>query len=123
MPFRPTFWPTLFTIPALILLLGLGSWQVQRLFEKEEGNPAAALDYQQRNLMAFAATEEVPYDSSGRIVLPPMMRRKGGIEDLALYLGTGETFQIWSPKLFLADKNVPEDMKDIARFRLEERGQ
>jgi surfeit locus 1 family protein len=35
MPFRPTFWPTLFTIPALILLLGLGSWQVQRLFEKE----------------------------------------------------------------------------------------
>ena len=35
MPFRPTFWPTLFTIPALILLLGLGTWQVQRLFEKE----------------------------------------------------------------------------------------
>ena len=35
MPFRPTFWPTLFTIPALILLLALGSWQVQRLFEKE----------------------------------------------------------------------------------------
>lgn len=35
MPFRPTFWPTLFTIPALILLLGLGSWQVLRLFEKE----------------------------------------------------------------------------------------
>ena len=48
--------------------------------------------------MAFAATEEVPYDSSGRIVLPPMMRRKGGIEDLALFLGTGETFQIWNPR-------------------------
>jgi surfeit locus 1 family protein len=29
--FRPTFWPTLFTIPTLILLLGLGLWQVQRL--------------------------------------------------------------------------------------------
>ena len=52
-----------------------------------------------------------------------MMRTKGGIEDLALFLGAGETFQIWSPKLFLADKNVPEDMKDIGRFRLEERGQ
>ena len=96
--------------------------KLERLFEKEEGNPAAALDYQQRNLMAFAATEEVPYDSSGRIVLPPMMRRKGGIEDLALYLGTGETFQIWNPRLFLADKNIPEDLKDIARYRLEERG-
>jgi len=96
--------------------------KLERLFEKEEGNPASALDYQQRNLIAFAATEEVPYDSSGRIVLPPMMRRKGGIEDLALYLGTGETFQIWNPRLFLKDKNIPEDLKDIARYRLEERG-
>jgi len=35
MPFRPTLWPTVFTIPALIVLLGLGTWQVQRLYEKE----------------------------------------------------------------------------------------
>ncbi len=35
MPFRPTLWPTLFTVPALILLLGLGSWQVERLHWKE----------------------------------------------------------------------------------------
>ena len=72
--------------------------------------------------MAFAATEEVPYDTSGRIVLPPMMRRKGELEELALFLGAGETFQIWNPKLFLKDARIPEDMKDIARFRLEEKG-
>ena len=51
-----------------------------------------------------------------------MMRRKGTIEELALFIGVGETFQIWNPTLFLKDDNVPEDMKDIARFRLEERG-
>ncbi|QNM82520.1 division/cell wall cluster transcriptional repressor MraZ [Sphingomonas sabuli] len=97
--------------------------KLERLLEKEEGaGDQAQLEYQQRNLMAFAATEEVPYDSSGRIVLPPMMRRKGAIEDLALFLGTGETFQIWNPQHFLADDRVPEDLKDIARFRLEERG-
>ena len=73
--------------------------------------------------MAFAATEEVPYDSSGRIVFPPMMRRKGQIGDLALFLGTGETFQIWNPQLLLDEPRIPEDLKDIARFRLEERGQ
>jgi surfeit locus 1 family protein len=33
--FRPLFWPTLFTVPVLLLCLGLGSWQVQRLFWKE----------------------------------------------------------------------------------------
>jgi MraZ protein len=96
--------------------------KLERLFEKQEGDPDSALDYQQRNLMAFAATEEVPYDSSGRVLLPPMMRRNGEIEDLVLFLGAGETFQIWNPKLFLKDPRVPEDMKDIARFRLEERG-
>jgi MraZ protein len=72
--------------------------------------------------MAFAATEEVPYDSSGRILFPPMMRRKGQIGDLALFLGTGETFQIWNPELLLKDPRIPDDLKDIARFRLEERG-
>ena len=72
--------------------------KLERLLEKEETGPDAQLEYQQRNLMAFAATEEVPYDSSGRILFPPMMRRKGQIGDLALFLGTGETFQIWNPR-------------------------
>jgi MraZ protein len=96
--------------------------KLERLLEKSETNPDAQLEYQQRNLIAFAATEEVPYDPSGRIVLPPMMRRKGDIRELALFLGTGETFQVWNPQHFLEDVNVPEDMKDIARFRLEEKG-
>src|SRR5262245_31425790 len=35
MAFRPTLWPTLFTIPTLIVLLGLGTWQLERLHWKE----------------------------------------------------------------------------------------
>ena len=95
--------------------------KLERLLEKEETNPEALMEYQQRNLMAFAATEEVPYDSSGRVVLPPMMRAKGAIEELALFLGTGETFQIWNPGELLNDPSIPDDIKDIARFRLDER--
>ena len=96
--------------------------KLERLLEKQETDPAAQLEYQQRNLMAFAISEEVPYDSTGRILLPPMMRRKGGIAELALFLGTGETFQIWNPQTLLDDERIPEDLKDIARYRLEERG-
>jgi surfeit locus 1 family protein len=33
--FRPQFWPTAFTAPALLVLLGLGAWQIQRLYWKE----------------------------------------------------------------------------------------
>ncbi len=32
---RPTFWPTLFTIPVLAGLVALGAWQVQRLHWKD----------------------------------------------------------------------------------------
>ena len=32
---RPTLWPTVFTVPALIVLVALGTWQVNRLAWKE----------------------------------------------------------------------------------------
>jgi surfeit locus 1 family protein len=35
LPFRPTFWPTVFTVPAILLMIGLSIWQVQRLHWKE----------------------------------------------------------------------------------------
>ncbi len=33
--FRPGLWPTLFSIPAIIFMVGLSIWQVQRLYWKE----------------------------------------------------------------------------------------
>jgi surfeit locus 1 family protein len=33
--FRPTLWPTLFSVPAVIMMIGLCVWQVQRLYWKE----------------------------------------------------------------------------------------
>ncbi len=35
LPFRPTFWPTVFTVPAILVMIGLSVWQVQRLQWKE----------------------------------------------------------------------------------------
>lgn len=36
LPFRPTFWPTVFTVPAILVMIGLSIWQVQRLQWKED---------------------------------------------------------------------------------------
>ncbi|MFX4219943.1 MAG: SURF1 family protein [Thalassobaculum sp.] len=36
MTFRPRLWPTLFTVPAVLMMLGLGVWQLQRLAWKTE---------------------------------------------------------------------------------------
>lgn len=68
----------------------------------------------------FGATEEASYDTSGRIILPPRMRRKGQIEDLALFVGVGGTFEIWNPQVALQSGDA--DLIDIASYWLEERG-
>ena len=86
----------------------------------EEGNGEDVAAHHARARRTFGLTEDVPYDSSGRIILPPMMRRKGRIEDLALFVGTGGTFEIWNPRLALESND--EDLRDLAAYRLEEKG-
>lgn len=68
----------------------------------------------------FGFTEEASYDSSGRIILPPMMRRNGRIEDLALFVGVGGTFEIWNPRLALQSGDA--ELRELAAFRMEEKG-
>ena len=90
----------------------------RRLAEEAAEGPSEA--HFARARRTFGLTEDVPYDSSGRIILPPMMRRKGRIEELALFVGTGGTFEIWNPTLALESADL--DLRELAAFRLEERG-
>ena len=89
----------------------------RRRLSEEERDPQAHFARARRT---FGVTEEVPYDTSGRIILPPMMRRKGQIEDLALFVGVGGTVEIWNPRLAL--KSGDQDLRDLAAYRLEEKG-
>jgi MraZ protein len=86
----------------------------------DEQKDGALEDHYARARRRFGMTEDVPYDPSGRIVLPPMMRRKGRIEDLALFVGVGGTVEIWNPRLALDQGD--KDLKEIAAWRLEEKG-
>ena len=90
----------------------------RRLAEEAAGGDVAS--HHARARRTFGITEDVPYDTSGRIILPPMMRRKGQIEELALFVGVGGTFEIWNP--YVALKSGDEDLKDLAAYRLEEKG-
>jgi MraZ protein len=90
----------------------------RRLAEEERGGTLD--DHYARARRMFGMTEDVPYDTSGRIVLPPMMRRKGRIEDLALFVGIGGIVEIWNPRVALVEGD--RDLKEIAAWRLEEKG-
>lgn len=69
-----------------------------------------------RRLLGFA--EETQFDSSGRVTLPPMMRWKGRIGGLALFVGTGGTFEIWNPDV--AREAGGRDLREMAEYRLNE---
>ena len=86
----------------------------------EESQSGGDTSHYRRARRTFGLTEDVPYDPSGRIILPPMMRRKGRIEDLALFVGVGGTFEIWNP--FVALEHGDDDLKELAGYRLEEKG-
>jgi MraZ protein len=90
----------------------------RKLRDEEQGVDLRA--HHSRNRRAFALTESCGWDSSGRIILPPMMRKIARIDDLVLFIGAGETFELWNPQLAL-DSGDP-DLAELAAYRLEERG-
>lgn len=58
--FRPEFWPTVFLIPALALMLGLGIWQLERLAWKTD-----LIDRIERGLSAPPAPLPATIDDPG----------------------------------------------------------
>ncbi len=50
----------------------------------------------------FADAQQLPFDSEGRIMLPPEFCEHAGIvlEMGAAFVGSGKTFQIWEPARF-----------------------
>jgi len=89
----------------------------RRRLAEEERDPLA---HYSRDRRSFGSAEEVPYDTSGRILLTAKLRRRGQLEDLALFVGVGATFELWNPQLAL--KSGDSEIREFAAEALEERG-
>lgn len=50
----------------------------------------------------FGSVEELPYDDTGRIILPQGLKEIAGIDRLAFFVGASDHFQLWDPQAFLA---------------------
>ncbi|RJF90521.1 division/cell wall cluster transcriptional repressor MraZ [Sphingomonas cavernae] len=91
----------------------------QEMTEQEGG---AKLSRENLNRMAFGVVEDVPYDASGRLVIPPFMRKLGQLEDLAFFHGSGHIIEIWNPHVLLKADDVPPMLVELVQFLLEEKG-
>jgi surfeit locus 1 family protein len=120
--FRPTFWPTVFSLPALLICLALGAWQIERLFWK-------------RDLIARrdAAVTAAPAPVPKTLAEPRGMEYRhvsdegSFLYDKEIFLGAtsdagGQGYQVLTPLLepggrvvFVNRGYIPAELKDPAK--------
>jgi MraZ protein len=53
-------------------------------------------------------------DETGRLVLPAWLREKVGLDEQAVFVATGDTFQVWSPDKYAElDAELEADLDDL----------
>ena len=68
--------------------------------------------------MLFADARQLAFDVTGRIVIPSDLLVHAGIRDTAIFVGRGNSFQIWNPSAFRAAQNAALERLRDARPEL-----
>ena len=71
---------------------------------------------------AAASGEEVPFDGSGRFIMPDFPRFFAGIEEHAFFYGRLDVIEIWEPRTLLATEGLPDVLYDMVRFYMKQKG-
>ena len=71
---------------------------------------------------AAALGELVPFDGSGRFILPELLLFQAGITQHAFFYGVFDYFEIWDPKTLVEAEGIPESVKAAAHFYCGKKG-
>ncbi|WP_188055139.1 hypothetical protein [Sphingosinithalassobacter sp. CS137] len=93
--------------------------QTERRRRAEERAGRDPRGHHRRVRRTFGAIEPMPRTAS-RMCIPPAMRHLGRIDALALFVGAGESFEIWNPDLAAASDD--DHFRDLAAWSLDARG-
>jgi len=86
----------------------------RRLADEDAGRDGGA--HYRRTRRTFGIVEKLAPDKDERLHIPAAMRHLGKIDRLALFVGTGDSFEIWNPEL--AMESTDEQFRDLAAFRM-----
>jgi MraZ protein len=89
----------------------------RRIAEEVRGDDAR--NHYRRVRRTFGIVDKMPR-SGAKIQIPAAMRHLGRIGGLALFIGAGDSFEIWNP--YLAVENEDEQFRDLAAFLVKARG-
>jgi MraZ protein len=79
-------------------------------------------DRDNRKRRAFGPVEKIPFDESGRCIIPAFHTQKANLTDLAFFYANGDTIEIWDPETLYASEEIDEDMKDLCRWTMSQKG-
>jgi len=71
---------------------------------------------------AAANGEEVPFDGSGRFIMPDFPRFHADIGEYAFFYGQFDVIEIWNPRVLLDTDGLPDVMKNMATFYMKQKG-
>ena len=69
-----------------------------------------------------AQGEAVPFDGSGRFIMPGFPRFHANIGTNAFFYGTFDYIEIWDPATLLQDDRIPDVQKSCARYHCAQKG-
>lgn len=95
------------------------SAELQERAEKRLGDSPDWLAELEMQASLFGSALDVPYDTSGRIILPRSLKNHAEIADTALFIGMMGEFHIWNPDVALACE--VEAIRKIAARALDDR--
>ena len=87
-----------------------------------------AADFERTNQFDYnildraGGAEPLPFDGSGRFIMPAFERRYARIDKTAFFHGSFDWITIWSPKLLLETPGVDSYLKEACEFACDEKG-
>lgn len=95
--------------------------RLERDYERAR-DAGEAIDRSDDGLHNFANVDEVAFDESGRFILPQFVRDTAGLDDLAFFAGSGDTFQIWNPQRLMEAEGVRPGTRERCAWAMKQRG-
>ena len=99
-----------------------------RLFDRAAADADSArgtdreIDRDEVGSLTLGPLDDVPFDTSGRFILPPFLKGKGKLDTLAFFWGAGDSIEIWNPETLLANPDADEGKKERCAWLMAERG-
>ena len=70
------------------------------IIEKHINPKLGEFELDDLSAMLFADARPLAFDVTGRIIIPDDLLKHAGITDKAIFVGRGNSFQIWNPDAF-----------------------